>query len=427
MKICAISFHCCPLSPIGGDGVGGMNVYLKELSTALACDPGTEIDIFTRNQNSGSVRIKRLMSNVRVIQLPAGPKCFVDRKSLYGYLPEFVDNLKGFMGKEKKNYDVIYTHYWLSGLAGEHLKHYFNIPLVHTYHTLAFLKNCVANEHEHKYRLLAERHLSFAADSIISSSSEEKRNLVGEYGISAQKIKVIYPGVNHNLFYPSKAKTAYQETGFSEDDKILLYVGRVEPIKGLLTIIEAFALLNKSRNPLSKKLRLIVIGGGKKGSELSSNLEVKRVKAALETFGLTEKIVFLGSKVQKVLKEFYSAADVLIVPSLYESFGLVVVEALACGTPVLVSNVGKMRTIVKEGKNGFSFAPGSPEALAKGLNVCFKKKNLLWEEAKIRQDIIDRFSWEKTGRETQRVFASLKQEKILSTTKFRPDESPRLA
>lgn len=246
---------------------------------------------------------------------------------------------------------------------------------------------------------------------------------MGEYGVSAQKIKVIYPGVNHNLFYPSRAKTAFQETGFSEEDKILLYVGRVEPIKGLMTIIEAFALLNKSRNPL---LRLIVIGGGKKGSELSYNPEVKRVKAAVETFGLTEKIVFLGSKEQKALKDFYSAADVLIVPSLYESFGLVVVEALACGTPVLVSKVGKMRTIVKEGRNGFSFAPGSPEVLANGIKIFFQKKDLLWEEARIRQDIIDRFSWDKTGRETQRVFAGLKQEKILSTTEFRPDEIPQL-
>lgn len=423
MKICAISFHSCPLSPEGDDGVGGMNIYLKELSSALACDPGTEIDIFTRDRNSSKVGIKRLMPNVRVIHLPAGPKCFVDRKSLYGYLPEFVENLKGFMGKEKKTYDVIYSHYWLSGLAGEYLKHYFNIPLVHTYHTLAFLKNRVSNGPEHRNRMLTERHLSHAADLIISSSSEEKRNLMGEYGVSAQKIKVIYPGVNHNLFYPSRAKTAFQETGFSEEDKILLYVGRVEPIKGLMTIIEAFALLNKSRNPL---LRLIVIGGGKKGSELSYNPEVKRVKAAVETFGLTEKIVFLGSKEQKALKDFYSAADVLIVPSLYESFGLVVVEALACGTPVLVSKVGKMRTIVKEGRNGFSFAPGSPEVLANGIKKFFQKKDLLWEEARIRQDIIDRFSWDKTGRETQRVFAGLKQEKILSTTEFRPDEIPQL-
>ncbi len=425
MKICAISFHCCPLSPVGGDGVGGMNIYLKELSSALACNPGTEIDIFTRNQNSGSVMIKKLMPNVRVIHIPAGPKCFVDRKSLYGYLPEFVDNLKGFICKEKKSYTVIYTHYWLSGLAGECMKHSFNIPLVHTYHTLAFLKNRVSNEPEYRKRILAERHLSHAADLIISSSSEEKRNLMGEFGVSPQKIKVIYPGVNHNLFYPMRTKTAFQETGFSEDDKILLYVGRVEPIKGLLTIIEAFALLNKSHNPLSERFKLIVIGGGKKGSELSYNPEVKRVKAAVETFGLTEKIVFLGSKEQEALKEFYSAADVLIVPSLYESFGLVVVEALACGTPVLVSKVGKMRTIVKEGKNGFSFAPGSPEVLANGIRNFFQKKDLLWEEARIRQDIIGRFSWDKTGRETQRVFAGLKKEKILSTTEFRPDEIPQ--
>lgn len=426
MKICALSFHCCPLSPIGGDGVGGMNVYLKELSTALASDRNTEIDIFTRAQNPGLARIKRPLPNVRVIHIPAGPECFVNRKSLHGYLPEFVENLKGFISKGKKTYDVIYTHYWLSGLAGEYLKFSIDVPLVHTYHTLAFLKNRVSSENEQKNRLLAERHLSIASDLIISSSSEEKRNLIGEYGISSQKIKVVYPGVNQNLFYPSKNGTVYQESGFSEDNQFLLYVGRVEPIKGLMTVIEALALLKKSGNPLSEKLKLIVIGGGKKGSELSQNIEVKRTKAAVKTFGLTENIVFLGSKGQKTLKSYYSAADVLVVPSLYESFGLVVVEAMACGTPVLVSNVGKMRSIVKVGKNGYSFTPGSPESLKDGLIDFFQKKDLLWEKAKIRQDIIDRFSWDKTGRETHQIFENLKKEKIVSTTKFQPDESPQL-
>ncbi|MCJ7582327.1 MAG: glycosyltransferase, partial [Candidatus Aminicenantes bacterium] len=332
-----------------------------------------------------------------------------------------------FICKEKKTYDVIYTHYWLSGLVGEYLKHSFNVPLVHTYHTLAFLKNRVSTEHEQKNRLLAERHLSHAADLIISSSSEEKRNLIGEYGISAQKIKVIYPGVNQNLFCPSKTDIVYKESGFSENDQILLYVGRVEPIKGLLTVIEALARLNQSDNPLNEKLRLIVIGGGKEGFELSQNSEVHRVKEAAKAFGLTEKIVFLGSKKQNSLKDYYSAADALIVPSLYESFGLVVVEAMACGTPVLVSNVGKMRTIIKEGKNGYSFTPGSPESLKNALIEYFQKKDFLWDKEKIRLDIIDRFSWEKTGRETQQIFANLKNIKIHSTTKFRHDESPQLA
>ncbi|MFC2160755.1 glycosyltransferase [Acidobacteriota bacterium] len=427
MKICVLSFHCCPLSPIGGEGVGGMNVYLKELCSALANDPNTEIDIFTRAQNPGMSRIKRMMPNVRVIHLPAGPECFIDRKSLYDYLPEFVENLKGFMSKAKKNYDVIYTHYWLSGLAGEYLKHYFGLPLVHTYHTLAFLKNRVSNEHEQRNRLLAERHLSFAADLIISSSSEEKINLIREYGISAQKIRVIYPGVNQNLFYPSKTGTVYRKSGFSEDHQILLYVGRVEPIKGLLTVIKALALINHSDHPLSEKLKLIIIGGGKEGTELSQNIEVSRVMSAVKAFGLSNKIVFLGSIEQTELKNYYSTADALMVPSLYESFGLVVVEALACGTPVLVSNVGKMRTIVKEGKNGYSFAPGSPESLKNKLVEFSLKKDHFWEKEKIRRDIIERFSWDKTERETRQVFASLKTEKILTTTIFRRDESPQPA
>ena len=411
---------------MGAEGIGGMNVYLKELCTALARESNVEVDIFTRNKNLELDRIKMLGANVRIVHLPAGPACFVDRKSLYGYLPEFMKNLKVFICREGKNYDVIYTHYWLSGLVGGYLKPYFAIPLVHTYHTLAFLKDRVSREHEHKSRSLAEQHLAHTADLIISSSAEEKQNLISEYEISPQNIKVIYPGVNQKIFYPSNRNAVFEESGFSSDSKILLYVGRVEPIKGLMSLIEAFALLHKSQSFLRGKLKLIVIGGGRSGPELSNNREACRVKAAVEAFGLNDRIVFLGSKKQESLREFYSAADVLVVPSLYESFGLVVVEALACGTPVLVSHVGKMKSIVKEGKNGFSFAPGSPGALANGIEEFFFKKDLLWEAEKIWQDIIGRFSWEKTARETYSIFTGLTKQKASSTTKFRPDESPQL-
>ena len=407
MRLCILSYHCCPESPVGGEGVGGMNVYLKELSSALASDHDIEIDIFTRAQNPKFAKIKKLMPNVRVIHISGGPECFIDRKSLHDYLPEFVGNLKALISKEGKKYDGIYSHYWLSGLVGEELKDSLHIPLVHTYHTLAFLKDRVFHGNEPKNRLRVERHLSFKADLIISSSAEEKRSLIEEYGISSKKIKVVYPGVNPNLFSFSAAEPSYPGSGVSEDNQILLYVGRVEPIKGILTVIEALALLKHSDNPLSEKLKLIVIGGGKAGSELSQNSEVDRAKTAVKEFGLTGEIVFLGSKEQNELKAYYSAADALVVPSFYESFGLVVVEALACGTPALVSNVGKMRTLVKVGKNGFLFSPGSPKSLRDGLIEFYQKKDFLWEKKKIRRDIINRFSWAKTAREIKLIFASL--------------------
>jgi D-inositol-3-phosphate glycosyltransferase len=404
-----------------------MNVYLKELSSALSGCPQTQIDIFTRVQSLRLDKVKTVAPNVRVIHLPAGPNCPQDRRLLYDYLPEFADNLEAFIREERRRYDIVYTHYWLSGLVGEYLKQCLDIPLVHTYHTLALLKKRVSGEQEHQSRLLAEQHLSQFSDLIISSSSEEQRSLILEYGIPTSKIKVIYPGVNRKLFQPAHSQMIYEEAGFSEKDQILLYVGRIEPVKGLMTVIDAMGMLNEHKDPLAEKLRLVVIGGGDRDRELSQNREVARIRKTVEEKNLTDKVVFLGSKEQNILKAYYSSADVLIVPSLYESFGLVVVESLACGTPVLVSSVGKMKTIVKEGKNGFSFVPGCPASLAEVIQKFYRRKNFLWQERRIRQDIIDKFSWEKTGKETCRALADVKNKNLFSTRKFQRDESPQLA
>ena len=200
MRICLVSFHCCPFSAIGGDGVGGMNVYIKELSSALAQFPGVEVDIFTRRQRSDITRIKTISSSLRVIHLPGGPVGPVDRRDLYDFLPEFIENLEEFLVENQMNYDVVYSHYWLSGMVGEWIKYRFGLPLVHTYHTLGFLKNRALEEGEHEYRIEAERHLARIADRIISSSLEEKNILRGEYNLPAVKTKVIYPGVNQEIF-----------------------------------------------------------------------------------------------------------------------------------------------------------------------------------------------------------------------------------
>jgi len=312
-------------------------------------------------------------------------------------------------------------------LVGEELKQALNVPLVHTYHTLAFLKSRVSVESEHRSRQLVEEHLANVSDLIISTSSEEKRCLIDEYGMASLKFDVIYPGVNHRLFFHEPSGRLFDETGFTRQDRILLYVGRIEPVKGLMTIIDSLDFLEGSRDALARTLRLVVIGGGKKGEELSTNSEVIRIKKSVERKGLTDRVVFLGSKPQNVLREYYSAADALVVPSLYESFGLVVVESLACGTPVLVSSVGKMKTIVKEGRNGFSFAPGQAASLADAIEEYFLGRKLLWDARRIRQDIIDKFSWEKTGGLTYRAFLALKRHKLQSTRRFQRDESPLLA
>ncbi len=427
MKICAISFHCCPFSLLGGDGTGGMNVYLRELCSALTSFPEVKIDIFTRIQNPKIREIKHLSPQARVVHLRGGPERPMDRTKLYDFLPEFSRNLESFICQERENYDFVYSHYWFSGLVGEGVRQKFNLPLVHIYHTLAFLKERALREEsrEHKSRIEAERHLAHVSDAIISSSEEEMQGLVDEYGISSSKGRIIYPGVNKKLFYRLEDRMVLREMRRREKDRIILYVGRIDPAKGLMTVIEALELLKKKDFPLYNQLKLIVIGGGRKKEDLPGNKEYIRIKKSIREKKLMGKVIFLGSKKQSELKKYYSSAEALVMPSFYESFGLVPVEAMACGTPALVSRIGEMRNIVKEGKNGFLFPPDNPSSLASCLEHFFSNKESLWDRERIRQSAVNNFSWGKTAEETYSLFRRLEREKASLTTIFQPDESLR--
>ena len=402
-----------------------MNVYLRELCSALTSFPEVKIDIFTRIQNPKIREIKHLSNQARVVHLRGGPERPMDRTKLYDFLPEFSRNLESFICQERENYDLVYSHYWLSGIVGEGIKQKFNLPLVHIYHTLAFLKERALREksREHKGRIEAERHLARVSDALISSSEDEMQSLVDEYGISSSKGKIIYPGVNKKLFYRLEDRMVLREMRYEEKDRIILYVGRIDPAKGLMTVIEALELLKKKDLPLYNQLKLIVVGGGRKKEDLSGNKEYIRIKKSIREKKLTGKIIFLGSKKQSELKKYYSAAEALVMPSLYESFGLVPVEAMACSTPALVSRIGEMRYIVQEGRNGFSFPPNNPSSLASCLEHFFSNKESLWDKERIRQNAIKNFSWEKTAEETYSLFRRLRREKASITTISPRDES----
>jgi len=404
-----------------------MNVYLRELCSALTSFPEVKIDIFTRIQNPKIREIKYLSSQARVVHIRGGPERPTDRTQLYEFLPEFSRNMESFICQERESYDLVYSHYWLSGLVGEAVKQKFNLPLVHIYHTLAFLKERALKEEsrEHKSRIGAERHLAYVSDAIISSSEEEIKSLVDEYQIPSSKGRIIYPGVNKKLFYTLEDRMVRREMQAREKDRIILYVGRIDPAKGLMTVIEALELLMNKNSRLYSQLKLIVVGGGRKREDLPGNKEFIRIKESIREKKLTGKVIFLGSKKQSRLHKYYSAAEALVMPSLYESFGLVPVEAMACGTPVLVSRIGEMRYIVQEGKNGFSFPPNNPSSLASCLEHFFLNKESLWYREKIRQYVVKNFSWEKTAEETYSLFRRLKREKASITTIFQPGESPQ--
>lgn len=427
MKICLISFHSCPYSSLGGNGRGGMSVYLRELTSALVGYSGLSVDIFTRARTPICVEAKDVSPQIRVVQLRAGPNQPIDRTDLYEYIPEFSDNMAEFIRREGEHYDIIHSHYWLSGLAGIALKNKLKAPLVHTYHTLGFMKRRVLGQKEHRCRANSEQHLAHLSDSIISPSFEEKENLIKKYGIPPAKVDVVHPGVNARLFYPVRSQNVWRKLRKGQDDLVLLYVGRIEPIKGLMNLVRALKFLKENNPSLYGKVRVFVIGGGNKKEELSSNREVIRIERTSEQNGLRDRLSFLGSIDHLQLKKYYSSADALVVPSLYESFGLVAVEALACGVPIIASHIGQLKAIVQEGKNGFSFPAHDPFSLYRSIEKFYTQRDRLWGRESIREDVIRRFSWDKTAEETRRIFKRIKFERVLPKTIFRLGENPQQA
>jgi len=407
MKICVISYHSCPFSLLGQDGVGGMSVYLKELSRSLTQRFEIKIDIFTRVQNPDIKGIRPFSSKLRVIHLEGGPPKKIDRKDLDQYLPEFMERLQKFMIQEKPEHNLVYSHYWLSGIAGEKIKADFKIPLIHKYHTIGFLKEKASSSQENGQRLEVEKKLSGISDLIISSSEQEKFHLVREYGIEPSKVSVIHPGVNKHMFFQSKGQSLFMEAGIDPGSFVLLYVGRIEPVKNLMILVELLEKLKVREEEIYDCFQIVVIGGGRKEKDFEKNSEILNLQTEIKRRGFIDKISFLGSRRQEDLKQYYSNADALIVPSLYESFGLVALEALACGCPVIGSRVGEMTSLIKEKKNGISFNPDDTESLMKSVKFIYYHRGRMWDARQLRERVIRQYSWERTASRTQEIFLEL--------------------
>lgn len=424
MRICILSFHCSPFSLPGGNGAGGMNIYLKELTAALTRNYPVEVDIFTRSHKPEHQGITQVDDSTRIIHLPAGPEKPIQGGALVGRVTEFTSRLRKFI-RRNHGYDVIYSHYWLSGLIGESLKKALNIPHVFTFHTLEFLKKRALEDKRNFCRILAEQSLAEGADVIISSSDEEKKHLTAEYRLPASKIAVIYPGVNREVFFPERMEKVDREMKRGETDTLYLYAGRIEPIKGLNNLLEAWDLIKKNQPRTYERSRLLVIGGGEPGYDFAENPEMQRLQRCVQEKGLQDRINFLGSRQHQALRTYFTAADALIMPSLYESFGLVVVEALACGTPVIVSRIGKIKSIVRDGENGFSFSPNNPAALADLLVSFPEKRKRLHSGERIRSGIINKFSWPAAAAKTYSVMCGLTHSQKGLIAISSPGESPQ--
>ncbi|MBC7264161.1 MAG: glycosyltransferase [Chloroflexi bacterium] len=372
-RIAMLSVHTCPLAALGGKETGGMNVYVRELSRHLG-PRGFSVDIYTRSQNPDLPKVRQLWPNVRVIHLPAGPERPYDRRLVYDHLPEFLQNLRDFVRKESVQYDLLHSHYWLSGwVARELSREWVSIPIIHMYHTLGRMKDLAApagTEPEPNIRIQVEEEIAHFADVIVAATPLDKEQIINLCGADPQKVRVIPPGVDLELFRPIPCARARIELGLEEPNRqMILFVGRLDPMKGLETLLEAICLLRERHSEEGPASPYLAIIGGEEdeGETLSEAIEcLEKLKREV---GAEDVLSFLGSRAQDTLPYYYSAAAVTVVPSRYESFGMVALESMACGTPVIASRVGGLMHTVIDGKTGFLVPENDASALADKLQL----------------------------------------------------------
>ncbi len=382
LKVAMIAVHSCPVGELGAKDTGGMSVYIRELACEMS-QQGHIVDVYTRIHDPADPIIIDLGEGARLIHVKAGQEALIDKLEVYSYLPEFTRNLENYRHKNGLNYDVIFSHYWLSGWVGQHLQQWWRIPHIIMFHTLGAVKNSIdIGEDAPTLRIATEKELIDGCQLIIASTDKGKAELIRHYVADPDKIGVVPCGVNMELFHPVVKSAARTKLGFN-DEKILLFVGRIDPLKGVDRLLVAISYLEKLPG-----LRLVLIGG-----DVSSYVEMKKLQQLAEKLGIQDRVTFQGTVLQTELPYFYNAADVCIVPSYYESFGLVALEALACGTPVVAADVGDLQNIIRSGETGYVVNGNDPADLADGISrVLFYLPQNIESRYRIRASV-NKYSW----------------------------------
>ncbi|MCB0159063.1 MAG: glycosyltransferase, partial [Caldilineaceae bacterium] len=365
-RVALLSYHTCPLARLGGKKTGGMNVYVRDFARALAAS-GVQVDVFTRMQEECSPRIDHdLGYGARVIHIPAGPVAPISVAAMEDYVDEFAAGILAFAAVEGHQYDVIHSHYWLSGLAGEQMRAAWpGTPLIHMFHTLGHMKNAIAGdvgERASQARLDGETHLVRSVDRLIAATPAERSQLLNLYDADPAAITVIPPGVDLARFQPIEQNEAKHLIGIPGWRKNILFAGRIEPLKGIDTLLGALALLRERHPGELDNVCVTIIGGNPWADTLDE--EMARLHDLREQLGLHDLVTFAGSRDQDLLPYYYAAAEMVVMPSHYESFGMVALESMAMGTPVIASEVGGLAHLVRDGYNGYLVPSRDPAALA---------------------------------------------------------------
>ena len=406
--IAMLSVHTSPIAELGGSKTGGMNVYIRELAQELA-QRGLHIDIYTRQSHPADPTIDtRLGANIQVINIPAGAPVPILPDQVFPHLPEFTTGVMEFAARENRTYDVIYSHYWLSGWVAQQLKAKWNIPFVQMFHTLGYMKNRIATGNSTPatadQRSLTETLIMQWADRVIAATPAEHAQMLWLYRADRRKIEVISPGVNPERFHPTSAHDARLSLALPDDVQILLFVGRIEPLKAVDSILEAMHIARQKNPQHIQQTRLIIVGGNPQNP---ADTELQHLQQVAHQLGVHDLTQFVGAKDQTELRSYYAAALAVIMPSEYESFGMVALEAMASGTPVIASHIGGLAYLVKDGVTGFLVPVREPPQLADRILRMLENPSIVETMRQQAVEVAQHYTWSTIADQVLQVFESV--------------------
>jgi D-inositol-3-phosphate glycosyltransferase len=399
-RIAMLSVHACPLAKLGGRDSGGMNVYVRELARDLGAR-GHTVDVFTRWREKDDPRIQPLGPNGRVIHIQSGPLGYWPKMAVFEHLDEFTEKLIAEVEQQQRSYDVIHAHYWLSAKVARALERRWKVPVVQMFHTLGLVKREVIDEDidgESDIRTEIERDAVRRSAAIVAASHIELGELRRLYGADPAKVAVIPCGVDTNVFHPVRQADARELLGRDQCERLILFVGRIEQIKGIDVLLRALALLFFRRPDLRNEVCLLVVGGAlDPGDDAPETEKVVELRRLVHEHRMEANVAFVGSRDQGQLALYYAAADLCAVPSLTESFGLVALEAMACGTPVVGTRVGGLQTVIADGESGLLVPAGDYQALAEAMARVLTDARLRMHLAHGARERAERFTWRHVG------------------------------
>jgi D-inositol-3-phosphate glycosyltransferase len=404
-RVAIVSIHASPLARLGGSKSGGLNVYVRELARELVRH-GCQVDIYSRATSRQTPQVVEIEPGLRAIHLEVGPARVLSPEHVRPHLEAFEAAVLAFAGESSIAYDLVHSHYWLSGLVGIRLAAAWRVPHVTMFHTLGEIKNRASRlENESPARIEAERAIAAAAHRVVCATPEEKAELVRLYAADPARLSVIPLGVDLEQFRPLDRAAARGRLGLGAGH-VVLFVGRLEPIKGVDILISAAAMVESDAD-----CKIVIVGG-----DDESAAAVAALREQATALGIAERVVFAGAVDHRELPFYYNAADVCVIPSHHESFGLVAVEAMACGVPVVASRVGGLTRTVRDGETGYLIPWLCPEPFAERIELLLDNEPLRRGLGEGGREAVYRYRWESVASAILELYESVQREQALRPT-----------